>query len=354
MQGPAGDLRRNYHPLQRMPRRPILSGDDGRLAKKTFLELHIPPMTWADARDAFTTKLASRLNYSRESTVWPSLEHNLHRSFSNIHRQAVRVNWIDKVPDGWRLTDLGVSFLRGGPIRLAAANSRDAHDSDLRDLLKELDAAVQSNIALPVVAGLPSLQVTGLDDRARRRPLFRDLGWHVTVLGIPSSRSPGVLFDEMIQLSRASAGRRRRGIARCKTTLKRANPSWDGRHPNISTAPLVAMDLLLSETVGRRTAARSPLLKPVVWDGEIRVSGLTLFVGDAAANLPRIRKAWSRAIREAKRSAIRFYKESWRLWRDFEEARAKCRQSIETVQAYPVYPGICKFRRTSREPKSAK
>ena len=192
------------------------------------------------------------------------------------------------------------------------------------------------------------------EDRIRRRPLFRNLAWHVTVLGIPPSQSPAALFDEMIRLSRASAGRRRRGIARCKTILRRANPGWDGRHPNISTAPLIAMDLLLGETVGRRTTARSPLLKPVVQDGQVRVSGLTLFVGDAEANLPRIRKAWSAAIREARRDALPYYQNSWRLWRDFEEARARCRQSIETVRAYPVYPGIYKFRRTPRKPDAAK
>lgn len=295
MQGPAGDLRRSYHPPQRMPRRPILGGDAGRLARKTFLELHITPRTWADARDAFTNELVSRLHYDRGSAKWPTLADNLRRSFSNIHRQAVRMNWIEKVPDGRRLTDLGVSLLRGGPMRPAAVNSRDAHDSDLRDFLKELDAAVQSNIAPPGVAGWQSLQVAGLDDRIRRRPLFRDLGWHVTVLGIPPSQSPQALFDEMLRLSRAAAGRRRRGIARCRTILRRANPSWDGKHPNISTAPLVAMDLFLSEAVERKTTVRSPLLMPVVWDGEIRVSGFTLFVGDAEANLPRIRKAWSGA-----------------------------------------------------------
>src|SRR2546422_7046174 len=170
MQGPAGDLRRNYHPLQRMPRTPILGGEEGRLARKTFLELHmITPRTWGDARDAFTTELASRLHYGRESTEWPSLRDKLHRSFSNIHRQAVRMNWIEKVPDGWRLTDLGVSLQRGRAMRPATVNSRDAHDSDLKDFLKELDGAVQSNIAPPgVVAGRHSLQVTGLDDRIRR------------------------------------------------------------------------------------------------------------------------------------------------------------------------------------------
>src|SRR5438552_18639183 len=98
MQGPPGDLRRNYHPPQRMPRRPILGGQEGRLAKKTFLELHfITPRTWADARNAFTTELASRLHHARESTEWPSLEDNLQRPFSNIHRQAVRMNWIELV-----------------------------------------------------------------------------------------------------------------------------------------------------------------------------------------------------------------------------------------------------------------
>src|SRR2546427_1751405 len=99
MQGPAGDLNRNYHPRQRMPRRPILGGDEGKLAKTTFLELHIiTPRTWADARDTFTTELASRLHYDRASTSWPTLEDKLQSSFSNIHRQAVRMNWIERVP----------------------------------------------------------------------------------------------------------------------------------------------------------------------------------------------------------------------------------------------------------------
>ena len=101
-----------------MPRVLSSGWEREKLEGEAFLEVHAKPKTWGEARSLFVARVASVLSYPQDSKEWPEKRTDLRKDFFNLHRRAVRQEWIDRVHgEVWGLTPLGLARLQGKPPR---------------------------------------------------------------------------------------------------------------------------------------------------------------------------------------------------------------------------------------------
>lgn len=346
------DLSRHRHPLQTMPRQPPLGWERQSLAEETFLEIHLRPKAWAEAESEFHKLMAARLHYDMESEGWARTRRIMVATYSNLHRQAERGEWIEKVGEAWRLAGMGLARLRNEPMRPSPTGTSDAHDSELKQFLREFLQALEPEGYVLELDEWHHTGIPDLDERIETRPLFRDMGFHTRAMNLGENANPQVLCGKVKRLAQIGVGKRREIRKECEDLLRKAHPAWSKKSRRPLTAPLAALETVLEEMASRRPEAFKRLAAPVVEGNEVRVGNFTLFVGNASDELPRIRHAWSNVIKVAKQRLLGAYRGYRRARKELQAAKAKCRTSIEELLVYPHYPGICKYRRFAQRSAS--
>ena len=356
-----------------MPRAPPSGWEQQKVEEEIFLEFHVKPKLWGEARLHFVKRLASRVGYPRDRGQLPEKkERDLRRNFFNLHRRAIRNEWIRKVDRAWELAPLGLAHLQGRPVRPDDFVASDLHDKDLKDFLVLVHSSLESRGFAVTPPEWPRAEFRDFDAGIQKDRLFRDLKWHVQVMDLPEAANLGKLYADVSELSR-SVGRQRLAIERqCRKILRDSYAPWGSRRPGALKGPIVAgltileemasvwpregshrtrperTPAILRERAARQREAWRRLSTPELVGNEVRAGGFVLAVDGRPQALAHILKAWPAAARSVRARALPSYRRYIGLRGDLEQATLRYRLAIRHLELFPHFPGICVIRRASQ------
>lgn len=327
-----------------MPRRSPLSPEEREVAKDIFLEIHVKPRAWADARDALIERMQARFRYSPDGEAWKRKRRDLETAFTALHRKAVREGWIRRVDGRWRLSEAGLNRLYGATQQPEKSAGPDDHDSRIRTFLHELMRALKPEGYVASPTPWKGLEVADVDEAIELHPLFRDAAYHTRSLKVPEDRNPASLYRRVKRLSGTHRERKRLALERCAKLLIGKHRAWADPKSSTFKAALGALDMVLGEMAAGKT--KIPALTQDVGRRQIRLSGFVIFEGDVVKNVSGVKRAWNRAIAAARRRVLKTYRSLRHERERVNDAKERCRISIRELLAYSHYPGLCHFRRS--------
>lgn len=318
-----------------MPRKSPLSPEELRAAEEFFLEIHIRPRGWTEARDEFFNAMIRRFPYSQESDAWRVKRRNLDAAFEGLHRKAQHRGWIEEVSDRWRLTPKGLDHLQGRtvpvnrPVSATAPSVPDDHDRHLYGFFGELRDALEPKGYVPSLEPWKGLESPDLDEGIAHHPLFRDAAYHLRAMKVAKARNPMQAFHKVAGLSRTRRKRRAECLAGCARIVTSKHVSWADERSPYSQAAQTALDIILVARADGRKEVED--LTVDVEQGVIRRANNTIFAGDVVGCRSDIEAAWIQAKTEARRSLLRSYRAVARLATQIGKEKERSRESIREL-----------------------
>lgn len=318
------------------------------MAEEFFLEIHVKPRTWTEARDEFFDAMIRRFSYSPESDAWRVKRGHLDAAFEGLHRKAQQRVWIEEVSDRWRLTPKGLDHLHGRTVSATAPSAPDDHDRHLYGFFGELRDALEPKGYVPSPEFWRGLESPDLDEGIAHHPLFRDAAYHLRAMKVTAAKNPIKAFYKAAGLSRRRRKRRAECLAGCARIVTSKNVAWADESSPYSQAAQAALDIVLVARADGRKEVED--LTVDVEQGVIRRAHITVFAGDVIGRRSDIEAAWIQAKTEARHSLLRSYRAVARLATRIGKEKEHCREAIRELLEHTHFPGRCKFRRMASTP----